>query len=229
MLKLALVSLLVPLNGCVIDLAGECRHSADRSTTISAAGIETVAIRAAAGSLSIVGESGSDQIRVEARACASRSRDLDEIELLTDREGNEARIEASIDSDVRRGRLDLRISLPDRLAVEVDDSSGDADIRGVSSLLMRDGSGDIEIYDVAGEVAVEDGSGDLWVSRSGSLLVLDDGSGDIEIESIRGDVVVRDDGSGDIDVVDVGGDLRIGDSGSGDVDYERVAGSVDVR
>jgi hypothetical protein len=229
MLKIALVSLLVPLNGCVIDMAYDCRHTEDRSTTLSASGIESVAIRAAAGSLTIVGDSVSDEIRIEASACASRERDLERIELLTDSTGNEARIEASIGDRLRNARLHLEISLPERLAVEVHDTSGEARVRGVASLLLRDGSGDIEIEDVAGEVALDDGSGDILVRRAGSVIVQEDGSGDIEIESIEGDVIIRDDGSGDIDVVDVGGDLRIDDAGSGGFDYEDVAGSVNVR
>ena len=87
-----------------------------------------------------------------------------------------------------------------------DDAFGSIFFRGVN-----DGSGDIDVRNVAG-----------------SFIVESDGSGGINATDVRGSVIVRNDGSGGIDVNRVGKDFRVENKGSGDIDYADVTGTVDI-
>lgn len=216
--------------GCLrIDL-DDCRYSEERSATLDATELERVSLDVGAGRLVVEGRSDLDRIEVEGRACASRHRDLRRMELRADARGDTARIQTRFDSRPwhRQARLDLAVRVPTRLAVEVEDSSGDIEIRDVRSVRLEDGSGDVFIEHIDGEVRIDDGSGDVEVHDAGSVLVEDDGSGDLEIDDIDGDVTIEDDGSGDIRVTRIRGDLRVRDDGSGDLDYFDIEGSVHV-
>lgn len=112
-------------------------------------------------------------------------------------------------------------------------------------LEARSGSGDLEIADVAGPVAVSTGSGDIRVGRIKAQVSANTGSGDVAVEgaasvrastgsgsvnaaAIRGDVDARS-GSGDIAVGQQGkGSVEVS-TGSGDVALTGATGPVRVR
>jgi hypothetical protein len=63
---------------------------------------------------------------------------------------------------------------------------------------VTDGSGNLLIENVGGDVTVNDGSGDINVRNvTGSFTVKSDGSGNIYVTDIRGSVIVQNDGSGE--------------------------------
>lgn len=233
--------------------SGDCRYERTVSPQISdSAGIDRVHIEARAGSLEVVGSSGST---IEARgvACSSHEDILDRIGLSSKRSGSTLWIVVEVPERNgwwprhREMRLDLEVSVPSDMAVSIDDGSGsiwvrdvgDLDIedgsgsisvRSVRSVRIDDGSGDIEIEDVADLVQIEDGSGSIDIRNvRGSVDIIDDGSGGIEIVEIAGDVEIGDDGSGSIYVSDVGGDLTVGDHGSGGVRFDRINGRVRIE
>ena len=210
--------------------ASPCRFSADLEVTIDTAGIERINIDAVAGGLAVQGHADSSQIRVTGKACAKSELAVQQIQLLSRTEGSDAYVEARIPS---RGRmfsnasLDLKAMVPSRVPLAVQDSTGEILVRNVASLQLRDGTGDIEIEGVPGDVSVTDGTGATVIRAVGGSLQVKDGTGPLSIRDVQGSVTV-DDGTGEIKISEVGGDLRLRD-GTGDVEIEDVAGSVDVR
>lgn len=191
-----------------------CDFGADRSAQLPASGAELTRIAARAGSLRIEGRPGLTEVRLRGRACASSRRYLDEIQIVATRSNGELSFETRMPEMTGFGdhyaRLDLVVEVPQSIALDVHDSSGDAWIRQVGSLRVTDSSGDLEISDVRGSLEVDDSSGDL------------------EIDGVRGDVLLRD-SSGDLNVTRIGGDVRVDRDSSGDIDISRVSRSVLVR
>ena len=142
--------------------------------------------------------------------------------------------------------LDFDVTVPDNIALRVEDGSGDLTIDNVASvdltdgsgdivirnvigdLSVRDGSGDMNIDNVSGNVHISDGSGDIDVNGAGSVEISNDGSGGVDIRNVQHDVHIGNKGSGSIEVSDVGGNFHVGNKGGGSIDWHRVAGRVDV-
>ena len=230
--------------------AQDCDHGRDIDLTIEASGADLAAIAVGAGSLLIEGGSGQS-VTVTGRACASSADWLEEMSLRAERDGDRVELETEVPegwnwTGNRYAYFDLEIRVPASMAVRAEDGSGSATVRGVGSLEMSDGSGELEIYDVAGdvevsdgsgsveiadvggEVRINDGSGELTVRNVGAVSVGSDGSGSMHFESIRGSVSVGSDGSGNIVVEGCGGDFTVDNDGSGSIRYDDVAGTVDI-
>ena len=234
-MKIAVPVLLLPL---ALGLAGtvradDCEHQARREERIDAAGVKTLHVIARAGSLRIEGQANAGAIAVHGTACASRESVLDDIQLKVGRSGASATVEAVIPDSFNwlgggQARLDLVLEVPQGVALDVEDGSGPIEIRHVASAAVRDGSGEMVIEDVAGEVRITDGSGGIEVRDAGSVVIDEDGSGGIEISGVRGNVLVKDDGSGSISVREVAGDFTVEDDGSGGISHTAVHGRVRI-
>jgi hypothetical protein len=217
---------------CVSLLAGcetfTCDETAERSATVSAAGIDTLRVVDEAGSLDIEGRPGLTEISADGTACASNTSDLDEIQFEVSTSGSEVLIEARTPDG--SSQFDVRIDVPDSMLIEIEDGSGEIRVRDVAAVRLTDGSGDVDVAGVAGDLVIDDdGSGDLDLRAVvGSVEVETDGSGDIRISDVDRDVRIGSDGSGSISVSDVGGDFTVGDDGSGSISYTNVEGSVDI-
>lgn len=217
-------------------LAGqECRHEARRDARLATSASDRMIVIARAGSLRIEGRPGLSEIRIEGRACASSEDLLERIRLNTERSGDVAHVEvAEIDHDGwnwgqnQYARLDLTIEVPAGMRVDVDDGSGSIIVRGTGDLTIDDGSGEIEVEDIAGSVRIEDGSGSVRLRGVRGEVRIDDGSGGVHLADITGDVSI-DDGSGSIDIDGVEGNVRIPDDGTGGVMVRNVSGDLTVR
>jgi DUF4097 and DUF4098 domain-containing protein YvlB len=246
-----LVAVLLAMTTGAVSARADCSHRAPRKWKSQAAGVERVRIVAKAGSLSVAGRADAAQIRVEGFACAGSERQLEAIEIRTERSGSELRIESIIPERWSlwgdSAQLDLEIEVPQGVVVDIEDSSGALEIFGVAALHLDDNSGAIEIGDIAGDVRIEDGSGgikvagvggDLWVHDGsggidieevgGTVTIDQDGSGDINIEKVEGLVLVRRDGSGGIDVRGVTGDFTVEHDGTGGIHYADIGGRVEI-
>jgi hypothetical protein len=232
--QVALVSLVLAAGVCAAEV---CEHSADRSTDMPLDGIERVVIEAKAGTLHIVGDASQKSLSVRAIACAPNKRILNEIQLRTHRTGDTAYVIAELPNQLfsflagTNGlqSLDLAISLPEGMRIDVDDSSGEIEIRGVGTTTLCDTSGGLEISDIRGDVTISDGSGSLRLKNiMGDVLIDEDGSGEIHIERVSGNATVDDDGSGGISIEDVQGDVRVNHDGSGGINVRNVGGSFSV-
>ncbi|MEM7501953.1 MAG: hypothetical protein AAF417_07905 [Pseudomonadota bacterium] len=207
-----------------------------RDFAIDAASLESVHVEAGAGSMVISGEPAASEVRVKATitvdADEERARELIEskMRLSLEQDGSKASLISHFDSGLwgwgTEPRIALEVTVPERLALTVDDGAGSIEITNVrGDVQIDDGSGSLTLREAGGMVVIEDGSGSLVVENAGGDVRIVDGSGSINVRGARG-VVTVDDGSGGIDVRDVAGDLIIENDGSGGVRTARVGGRV---
>lgn len=210
-------------------------YEENRDLILDANGIDVLQIDAGAGSLTVVGESGRNDISVSAKIIVPDSNEergrqkIEDDMVLNLQKSDEAAILISHFENGTRNfgdspSIHLTVHAPARLALNVDDGSGSVTIEEVrGDIVVDDGSGSITMTNVGGAIEIEDGSGSVKISGAGGDVSIDDGSGSISVSDVAGSVVV-DDGSGGIDVTNVAQDFIILDDGSGGVDYENVAG-----
>lgn len=229
-----------------------CLHGADRSATVDAAGAARIVIVAGAGELKVSGNSAQTQVQATGKACAPNDELLGQIQIETRREGDTIQVKTLIPdhhglSVGRNTSLDLTLAIPDGLAVELEDSSGDLELRNVKSAVVSDGSGDADIEDIHGDLKVSDSSGDLEIEHVSGNVSVTDSSGDMEIEDVAGDVEIpvdssgdirierarsvhiHNDSSGEIVVRHLTGDLTIDQDSSGDITAADIGGNFTVR
>ena len=236
--------------------AESCRYEKKIEKTLDVSRSELLTINARAGDLDIVGVSGSGEALIHARVCASKETWLEQSEVSAT-SGKRAEINAVLPEADGGGWtsfgnnyvwMDLRIEVPQDLALDVKDSSGDMLLKNTATAQIKDSSGDIEIEAARGSISVSDSSGDIEIEGvdgdltiesdssgdieaadiNGNLLVVSDSSGDIEVSDVSNDVVVERDSSGDISARDVGGDFRVLKDGSGGISSHGVKGEVDI-
>ncbi|MBA3579134.1 MAG: hypothetical protein H0W42_04025 [Gemmatimonadaceae bacterium] len=229
----------------------QCRHEAQRTANVDAAGARQLMVKAGAGSLKIEGKAGLDRVVIRGRACASSAQMLEDIELRAERRGSEIVVESMqreqgwVFNDNDYARLDLVIEVPMRIAAEIADGSGSVELMNLGAVDLTDGSGEIIGHDLHGDVNIRDGSGSITLTDLGGALKIHDGSGSIEVRGVAGRIDITDgsgavnvrgarnsvrisDGSGSIGVTDVAGDLTIDRDGSGEVEYANVRGRVEI-
>jgi len=143
--------------------------------------------------------------------------------------------------------MDVRVELPDTVAVIVHDSSGGMILRNLAQVEVIDSSGDIEIDQVAGPVLIPqdssgdidirgvgevtiqiDSSGEIYVEDADAVTIANDTSGGITLRRIQGDVLIGNDASGGISVESVGGSFIVENDTSGGIRYREVAGQVSI-
>jgi hypothetical protein len=209
-----------------------CRHEAERSAQADTTGVRKIVLGAGAGDLKVRGER-TNKVSATGRACASSDELLQQIQLISRREGDTLYLSTQLpesDGDFlvnRYARMDLSVSLPNSIALEINDSSGDTEIAQIAAARIADGSGDLDIENVAGDLQVTDSSGDLDIKQVTGNLKMTDSSGDVDIEHVQGAVDVEVDSSGDMRMADVGS-VHIRNDSSGEIVIERVARGVQI-
>jgi hypothetical protein len=211
-----------------------------RELSIDTRGIDMLNVESGAGSLDIVGVSGTNEITVTATIQISgrsderaREKIQEDMTLSLETDSDTAMLKAYFDNGMwgfgNSSSIALEVRVPESLHLVVDDGSGSADISNVKGdISVDDGSGSLELVDVGGNVDVDDGSGTLSIRGVGGDLTINDGSGSIRVRGVAGSVTV-DDGSGSIDVSDVEEDLIIVDDGSGSLDFDNIGGRVELE
>jgi hypothetical protein len=256
MKKIIFFVLLLFVAGLTADYAAQKRES----LTLAVVDLKILSIDCGAGYLKVQGVDGLEQIEVSAvldvRGIADNELAAfkkEHVTLKLERVAGQAELIAKIESgfslvglfgDSHNARIDLDIRVPRRLALEIDDGSGDTDIRDCDgNLKLADGSGDIRLTNIRGQVEIEDGSGDIILAKINGKLQIEDGSGDIELNDAGNDVDIDDgsgeinlnrilgsvyieDGSGDIVIDGVEKDVTIDEAGSGGVEISNVKGKV---
>jgi hypothetical protein len=211
----------------------DCNFEQDRTGGDDARGITNVVLIAGAGDFDVRGSESAKRIEAKGKACASTQKLLDEIELKTHRDGSTLYIEAIMPKiyDFKLfgssyASLDLKVTLPNNLPVDAQDSSGDSVLENLKSLKMLDSSGDLTIRQIAGPVEVNDSSGDIKIHHTGDV-TLQDSSGDINLDEV-GSVEITVDSSGDIDIDGASGNVHIAQDSSGDIEIVDVKGNVTI-
>lgn len=247
------LSTIALLSGCiVIATPSQADVHLQKELTLDAQSLKTLNVDAGAGSLSIVGRDGIDEITVKADIYTSSDND-GSYELLLSDSGKTAYLVAhnssqSGYSNISWGnghRIDLEVIVPNSMMLDVTDGSGEMTINDINAnvkvkdgsgtltieningqLTVDDGSGPMNIHNINASLDIKDGSGELVISKVVGDVTIDDGSGSIELVNIKGHVDIED-GSGSIEVSDVSGNAKI-DDGSGDLTVRKVTGVVTI-
>ena len=236
-------------------LADRCKFEKDIDLTLDLSTSDILAITASAGDLDVIGVPGSDQAVIHGRVCVSKESWLGESEVVT-QSGKTAEIAVNLPESNGDWKafgnnyawLDLKIEVPQDIALEVKDSSGDMSLRNTAAVQIYDSSGDIEVDKSRGTVSIRDSSGDIDIDESegditieadssgdinanginGTVLVIKDSSGDIHVTDVSENVVVERDSSGDISASGVGGDFRVLKDGSGGIRSRDIMGEIQI-
>lgn len=212
-------------------------YTEDRNLKLDAEGIDNLEINAGAGSLDVHGVAGQDDIVVKATIVVADAGDDEAVEFISknmklslEKRGEQARLIADFEDGFMghgaNARIDLEVTVPTGLAVDIDDGSGSIDVMDTEAdVRIEDGSGSIDVQNVA-NLVIDDGSGSIDVKRAAGDVVVTDGSGSISVRGVAGSVTI-DDGSGSIKVSDVEEDLIIVDDGSGGLKFSDVRGRVE--
>ena len=226
----ALLALLaLPVTAFALDL--DCRYAADRKASIDTAGAARIEITARAGDL-VVRPASGPVLTAGGRACASSQSYLEQTQLKVRRQGDVVQVHVQVPDEMKGigllyASLDLTVSVPGDLPVEVTDSSGDITLDSVRVAKVLDSSGDITARGLKGDVEIEDSSGDVRVEDTAGAVRVSDSSGDVVIRGARG-VHIPMDSSGDIVIDGISGDVRIDRDSSGDIRIAEVGGNVEV-
>ncbi|MGD2245246.1 MAG: hypothetical protein PVI11_01735 [Candidatus Aminicenantes bacterium] len=208
-----------------------------RNLSLSAKGINQLEINCGSGFLKVKGQKGLTDIKVEAEiVLEGRSeKDAEEfikkyLDLSLEKRGSRAVLKSGFKSyrslfSFGSKVVNLTVSLPTEMDLDVDDGSGYITIGDIEgNLVIDDGSGDIEIVNTKGDVDVNDGSGEIELEEINGDVSVDDGSGETKVEGVSGNVSV-DDGSGTIVIRNIGGNVTVKD-GSGSIIIDGVEKDV---
>lgn len=208
-----------------------------RELKLDVDGLESLVIEAGAGSMDVRGVAGLDSIVVNATVVVADAGEKEAIRFIEkkmrlslDRIGDHAKLDSWFEQGFfgrgSNARIELDISVPTGIDINVDDGSGSIDISDISAAVsIDDGSGSIELKNVT-DIQIDDGSGSIDIANASGDVSIVDGSGSITVRSVGGSVTI-DDGSGGIDVSDVEQDLIIVDDGSGGFSFSNVRGRVE--
>lgn len=206
-----------------------------KDLSLDAEGIQTLAIECGSGFLKVKGKESSRVIEVRAEIVRKGKSDKDADEyiqknviLKLEREGSKAVLVSKFKNKLFSGNrvINLTVNVPKNISIDVKDGSGEITVQDITGdVSIDDGSGTITIDDIQGHVKIDDGSGTLSVRKVEGNVSIDDGSGTIDVRDVSGTVVV-DDGSGSIRIEGVGGDVHIKDDGSGSLSIRDVKGKV---
>lgn len=185
----------------MLALPGWTDYEELRDLDLGSDGISRLSIKAGAGSMDVAGVDGLNRITVKATIVVPDTNEDDALKIIAkdmtlslQRKHGEARLEAWFDSGFMGfgtdSHIDLEISVPQSMAVSIDDGSGSIDIVNVAGdVSIVDGSGSISVRHIAGSVTIDDGSGSIRVSDvENDLIIIDDGSGSLSFSDIRGTV-----------------------------------------
>lgn len=229
-----MTSLAVLLSPFIASAENDCEYQKPLGFTVSADKLTTLDLNAGAGKLKVQGLGQATQVQVIATACASSQGRLDDLQIeqrVMDRRLvlNTRQPDSGWSFGINNyAYIDLEITLPEGLAVELTDGSGAVSISQVASAVIDDGSGELEVAQVSGPVSIEDGSGSIRLANIGGPISITDGSGGIEIINADGDVVIDEDGSGGIEIRRAAGNVTIEEDGSGSIIISEVGGDVHI-
>jgi len=213
-------------------------YQTEKTLKLPAEGIHLLSVDAGAGSLKIEGVEGLTSIEVTAEISVHGVADrhindfLDEhLRFSLEKSGEEAVLKGYFHFSGPHlffddGKVDLTVRMPKAMDLDVDDGSGDLSVKNVrGEVSIDDGSGDLTVSNIEGDLRIDDGSGELEARNVTGNVRIDDGSGSLTVVGVGGTVTV-DDGSGGIYIEDVAKDVVLESTGSGSVRTNNVRGRI---
>lgn len=211
-----------------------CKYEREIERVVNIESAELLEVEAGAGSLEIKGSDRTD-IAIKATLCSEDEDALAKMDVSSAVKSGVVHIETELPNKSWMGSyntqmsINLILTVPSSLRLDVEDSSGEASVKNVASLNMKDSSGELMIKDIAGDVSVVDSSGELNIKNIGGNVDVTDSSGDMYAKNIGGDFVVDADSSGEIDIEQVGRNVLIKRDSSGAIKVEDVTGDFTVK
>jgi DUF4097 and DUF4098 domain-containing protein YvlB len=171
----------------------------------------------------------TDKIAVEA-AITAKGISMDKLKLQLRAEGTTAYLDAAFAGQLLAmgsGTVNLRISVPQQMAVQLDSHrDGNLQVTGLSAPLKVDNvNGDIEIVDTKGPVTLSNRDGDMILRNIGADVDIDNINGHIQVTQVTGSARVSV-GDGSLDIDGITGDAVIDQSGHGEIKLGTVGGKV---
>ncbi len=224
------VAVLALLSGCVARRFGLTEQHTLR---LPVGGVKVVRLQNGTGWLRIEGKRGASEIVVSGIARASSQAALRSVRLTSRQSGDTLYVtgETAADSAAVEGKaaLDLAVTVPDSLPLNVTDLDGQTFIRDVGPLTLDHQAYGLNIQGVNGDLDLRDGPGEMVVSKIGGNVHIVDGGGAIFLSDVAGSVDVPQDGVGELQIVRVGGDVRIGSKDSGEIAVRDISGNLIVE
>ena len=218
------------ITGCVVVASpSHADYHIKKELSLDAGSLTAMDIEAGSGSLIVKGEQGRSEISVTADVYTD-SKYKDNYELTLTKSGKSGFLVAKNNSSSGfwRGnspRIDVVVHVPASLMLDINDGSGDIEISDIlGNLDINDGSGGLRVKNIGGNIDINDGSGELEVSQVDGSVTIVDGSGSIEVNNVGGNLSI-DDGSGSIYAKNINGSANIED-GSGDLTVKKITGIV---
>lgn len=212
-------------------------YEESQDLSITADGISLLDIDCGSGFLKITGKEGLSNIEVRAeiivKGMSTQKTEKfihDKLVLSLEKRGQKAYLVSKFKSyvslfSIGTKAINLTVFVPKTIELKVDDGSGEISIDNIiGNINIDDGSGEITIMDVQGDLNADDGSGDLTFQDIKGNIEIEDGSGDITIENTEGNIFI-DDNSGDIRLEEIKGEVTIED-GSGSIRVQDALGDV---
>lgn len=204
-------------------------HNNER-LNLSAEGIVTLDISTSAGSLIIKGDDRADEIVAIADIRRPFLANKGSVKFSLERDGKTARLVSDLRPSfgIWGSSIDITVTVPSSMNIVLKDGSGNLEMSDIAGEVeIEDGSGNMRLIELGNIRKIRDGSGNLLLRNTGGNLVLIDQSGSIEVDGHEGDLDITD-GSGDLTVRGLKGNLVLED-GSGDVHVRGVEGNVTVK
>lgn len=174
--------------------ADDCQHVVYGDASIFARGVTRVTFAGRVGILHVHGDAAAKEIRADGRACVAEKELAAGIRLKATRAGNTVTIDAEVPkredaTSAAQPSVDLAITLPKNVAVEIDLPRGEVLIRDVASVHIALGEGIMMIWNISGSVTIDEHrSGRTVVSDVGGDLVINKPI-DVEYTRIAGRVI----------------------------------------
>ena len=178
------------LSGCIVVASPSyANYHSQQELVIDAENLAKLDVEAGAGSLVISGSDKATTITVVADIYTEKGNSDNYQFALTD-SGESAFLVAKINSS--RGfwqgespHIDIKVTMPSRLMLKVDDGSGSASISDIDGAVeIKDGSGDLTIKGIKNNLEINDGSGGLYVSEVIGNVRIVDGSGEMMVPAV---------------------------------------------
>lgn len=215
----------------LVATAGNGKLQDSETLRLALDNINQLDIDVSAGFLHVIGDASLSEIIVEADIYQDRAHDNYKL-TLDKTSSTRAKLIAdtsnkSLFFNNNDTRINLTVRVPMQLNLDVDDGSGEISITNIDGDVdIDDGSGEISIANITGDVYIDDGSGPIYAHDLGGDIEVDDGSGEIEVRNAAGTVTISD-GSGNIDV-DGATNFVLDSDGSGNVDFDNISGTIEL-
>ena len=201
--SLPIATSLLLLSGCVVHIStANANIQQQQQRSISAAQLQRLDIESEAGSVRVIGSNTATEITVDATIYTVKSDDpyILTLEQKSGKAVLTAKNNQSSGMQIYQGNspsIDLVVTVPSSFSLDIEDGSGDINVQSITgNLKISDGSGSITINNAAGNLKIEDGSGDINLVDITGSVDIDDNSGSISAKQLGSYLTIEDD-SGD--------------------------------